>query len=78
MWWWISLGAVGFGLVLLLLAVLPVLRRLAGLRRATARARRRAAELQGLQASVEALQERLVEVAGRTGEITVRDRGTPR
>jgi hypothetical protein len=73
--WWTSLGAVGFGLVLLVLVVLPVLRRLPGLRRATVRARRRAAELQGLQASVEALQERLVEVAGRTGEITVRDRG---
>jgi hypothetical protein len=73
--WWISLGAVGFGLVLLVLVVLPVLRRLPGLRRATRRAQRRAAELQGLQASVEALQERLVEVAGRTGEITVRDRG---
>jgi hypothetical protein len=73
MMWWIALGAVGFGLVLLVLAALPVLRRLGGLRRAMARAQRRAVELQGTRASVEALQERLAEVAARTGEITVRN-----
>jgi outer membrane murein-binding lipoprotein Lpp len=63
--WWISLGGVGLGLVLLVLVVLPVLRRLAGLRRAMIRAEQRAAQVQGLQASVEALQERLAEVAER-------------
>jgi|GEM_PF-5822338 len=71
--WWIALGAVGFGLVLLVLVALPVLRRLAGLRRAMARAQRRTVELQGMRASVEALQEHLAEVAARTGEITVRN-----
>lgn len=73
MMWWIALGAVGFGLVLLVLVALPVLRRLAGLRRAMARAQRRTVELQGMRASVEALQEHLAEVAARTGEITVRN-----
>jgi hypothetical protein len=71
--WWIALGAVGFGLVLLVLVALPVLRRLTGLRRAMARAQRRTVELQGMRASVEALQEHLAEVAARTGEITVRN-----
>jgi hypothetical protein len=71
--WWIALGAVGFGLVLLVLVAMPVLRRLAGLRRAMARAQRRTVELQGMRASVEALQEHLAEVAARTGEITVRN-----
>ena len=71
--WWIALGAVGFGLVLLVLVALPLLRRLAGLRRAMARAQRRTVELQGMRASVEALQEHLAEVAARTGEITVRN-----
>jgi hypothetical protein len=71
--WWIALGAVGFGLVLLVLVALPVLRRLSGLRRAMARAQRRTVELQGMRASVEALQEHLAEVAARTGEITVRN-----
>jgi hypothetical protein len=73
MMWWIALGAVGFGLVLLVLVALPVLRRLSGLRRAMARAQRRTVELQGMRASVEALQEHLAEVAARTGEITVRN-----
>jgi hypothetical protein len=71
--WWIALGAVGFGLVVLALVALPVLRRLSGLRRAMARAQRRTVELQGMRASVEALQEHLAEVAARTGEITVRN-----
>jgi len=73
MMWWIALGAVGFGLVLLVLVALPVLRRLGRLRRAMARAQRRTVELQGMRASVEALQEHLAEVAARTGEITVRN-----
>ena len=73
MMWWIALGAVGFGLVLLVLVALVVLRRLSGLRRAMARAQRRTVELQGMRASVEALQEHLAEVAARTGEITVRN-----
>lgn len=71
--WWIALGAVVFGLVLLVLVALPVLRRLGGLRRAMARAQRRTVELQGMRASVEALQEHLAEVAARTGEIPVRN-----
>jgi type II secretory pathway component PulJ len=71
--WWIVLGAVGLSLVLLALVALPVLRRLPELRRAMARAQRRAGELQGLQASVEAMQERVAEVAARTGEVTVRN-----
>jgi hypothetical protein len=79
--WWISLGGVGLGLVLLVLVVLPVLRRLAGLRRAMVRAQQRAAQVQGLQASVEALQERLAEVAERAAAarpgavVTSRGRG---
>jgi hypothetical protein len=73
MTWWIALGAVGFGLVLLVLAVLSVLRRLAGLGRATRRVRWRAAQLQELQSSADALRERLAEVAARTGEMTFRN-----
>jgi hypothetical protein len=78
MTWWILLGGAVLGLVLLVLAGLSVLGRLAGLRRAMVRAQRRAAQLQGLQASLAALQERLAQTAGRTSEITVRDRHSRR
>ena len=71
--WLILLGGVVVGLVLLVLVGLSVLGRLARLRQAMVRAQRRAAQLQGLQASMAALQERLAEAAGRTSEITVRD-----
>ena len=74
MTWWILLGGFVLGLVLLVLAGLPVLGRLAGLRRAMVQVRRRAVQMQGLQASLAALQERLAETAARTSEITVRDR----
>jgi heme exporter protein D len=62
--WWIALAIAGFGLVLLVLVMLPVLRRLAILRRAAERAQRGAADTQQLQASVEALQGRLAELSG--------------
>jgi type VI protein secretion system component VasK len=67
--WWIVAGALVLGLGLLVLLVLPVLRRLAGLRRAMARAQQRAAQAQGLQDSVEQLQERLAEVAVRAAAV---------
>jgi hypothetical protein len=63
--WWIVAGGFVFGLVLLVLAVLPVLRRLSGLKRAVLRAQQRAAQAQRLQASVEQLQQRVAEVAAR-------------
>ena len=72
--WLILLGGVVVGLVLLVSAGLAVLGRLTKLRQAMVRAQRRAAQLQGLQASVAQLQVRLAETAGRTAEITVRDR----
>ena len=67
--WWTVAGVFVFGLVLLLLAVLPVLRRLTGLQRAMARAQQRAAQAQRLQASVEQLQERVAEVAVRAAAL---------
>jgi hypothetical protein len=72
--WLILLGGVVVGVVLLVLAGLAVLGRLARLRQAMVRAHRRAAQLQGLQESVAALQARLAEAAGQASEVTVRDR----
>jgi len=67
--WWIVAGVLVFGLVCLVLSVLPVLRRLAGLRRAMRRAQQRTAQAQRLQASVEQLQERVAEIAVRAAAV---------
>ncbi|HEY2670067.1 MAG TPA: hypothetical protein VGJ07_06785 [Rugosimonospora sp.] len=61
--WWIVAALVVLGVVLLVLAVLPVLRRLAGLKRAMMKIRQRAVDAQALEAAAGALQARLAEVS---------------
>lgn len=61
--WWIVAALVVLGVVLLVLAVLPVLRRLAGLKRAMMKIRQRAVDAQALEAAADALQTRLAEVS---------------
>ena len=52
---WIVIGAVVLGVVILIASVVPVLRRLSGLRTAMGRAQRRQAEAMALQQRVEVL-----------------------
>ena len=59
MWWWVALGVVGFALLVLVLAALSLLFRLAALSRAAARTRHRMYGAQRVQASLGHLQERL-------------------
>jgi biopolymer transport protein ExbB/TolQ len=61
--WWIVAALVVLGVVLLVLAVLPVLRRLAGLKRAMMKIRQRAVDAQALEAAADSLQTRLAEVS---------------
>ncbi|GIH13946.1 hypothetical protein Raf01_21180 [Rugosimonospora africana] len=63
--WWVVAALVALGVVLLVLVVLPVLRRLAGLRRAMVKVRQRAVDAQKLRGATDALQARLVEVSAR-------------
>lgn len=59
---WLAIGIVLLGLVLLMLASLPVLRRLGRLRRANNRMKRQLGGLEGLQSRVETLQRRAAEL----------------
>jgi biopolymer transport protein ExbB/TolQ len=62
---WIVIGALVLGVIILIASVIPVLRRLSGLRTAIGRAQRRQAEAMALQHSVETLNETLAQVQER-------------
>jgi hypothetical protein len=62
---WIVIGAVVLGVVILIASVVPVLRRLSGLRTAISRAQRRQAEAMALQQRVEVLTGTLAGVQDR-------------
>ncbi len=62
---WIVIGAVVLGVVILIASVVPVLRRLSGLRTAMGRAQRRQAEAMALQQRVEVLTGNLAGVQER-------------
>jgi hypothetical protein len=62
---WIVIGAVVLGVVILIASVVPVLRRLSGLRAAMSRAQRRQAEAMALQQRVEVLTGTLAGVQDR-------------
>lgn len=57
--WWILLGGLVVGIIVLVLAVWPVLARLPALRRALDQLQRRAEEAEALQSRMESLQEHL-------------------
>jgi biopolymer transport protein ExbB/TolQ len=73
--WWIVLGLVLLGVVLLILVVLPVLRRLARLDRAMMKTRQRAVDAQALQPALDALQSRLAEVSAHAEAVARRAPG---
>lgn len=62
---WIVIGAVVLGVVILIASVVPVLRRLSGLRTAIGRAQRRQTEAMALQQRVEVLTGTLAGVQDR-------------
>lgn len=62
---WIVIGALVLGVIILVASVVPVLRRLSGLRAAIGRAQRRQAEATALQGRVEALTATVAEVQVR-------------
>jgi biopolymer transport protein ExbB/TolQ len=68
--WWIVLGLVVVGLVLLVAVVLSVLRRLSGLDRALAASRRRAADAEALRPALDALQTKLSEVSAHAEAVS--------
>jgi len=57
--WWILLGGFVLGVIVLVLAALPLVGRLSTLRRALRRLQLRAEEAQALQVNAEELQQRL-------------------
>jgi hypothetical protein len=61
--WWVVAALVALGVVLLVLVVLPVLRRLPELRRAMVKIRQRAADVQELRRVADALQAELTQVS---------------
>jgi hypothetical protein len=63
---WIVIGAVVLGVIILIASVVPVLRRLSGLRTAIGRAQRRQAEAMALQQRVDVLTGTLAGVQERT------------
>jgi type VI protein secretion system component VasK len=63
--WWLVIGIVLLALILLVLACLPVLRRLRGLRRGGERLRGLAAAQESLQERTRVLQERTQELAAQ-------------
>ena len=62
MWWWTAGAIVLFGLILLVLAVLPLARRVGPLRAALGRLQARAVQAQSLQAGVAQLQEKATDL----------------
>ena len=77
LWWWVP-GLVLFGLVLLGLAMLPVLRRLPALARAGARLQERSAQAETLQMSVAHLQERLEQFQEQVSDVQERSAASRR
>ncbi len=63
--WWVVAALVALGVVLLVLVVLPVLRRLPELRRAVVKIRQRAVDAQELRRVADALQAELTQVGTR-------------
>jgi membrane protein implicated in regulation of membrane protease activity len=77
--WWLALGLVLLGLVILVLAVLPVLRRLAALERAMRRAQSRQAEVAVVQQAMAEVQQRVAVLGERALAVQAKlpgDRGT--
>jgi Na+-transporting methylmalonyl-CoA/oxaloacetate decarboxylase gamma subunit len=72
MTWLIALGIVGLGLVILVLAVLPVLRRLRGLERAMGKARASQEQAETVQLSLAHLQERMAALQEKADAVTGR------
>lgn len=70
--WWILLGGLVLGVLLLGLAVAPVLRRLGPLRRALAGLQGRMAQAQQLRTGAEVLQQRVAAVAEHAAQVQTR------
>jgi hypothetical protein len=70
--WWIALALVVAALVFLVAVVSSVLRRLSGLDRALAAARRRATDADALRPALDALQGRLAEVSAHVEAVASR------
>jgi len=75
--WLVPLGGLVVAALVLGLAALPVLRRLAGLDRAVRRLAERAGDAQHLQSSALALQQRIEALAGEAEQLGSRRPGRP-
>ena len=74
MTWWIVAGVVVLAVVLVAAVVSVVLGRLRPLERALRRLMLRAEQAQGLQAKIETVQERSLQVQARVEQVTARER----
>ena len=74
MTWWIVAGVVVLAVVLLAAVVSVVLGRLRPLERAVRRLMLRAEQAQGLQAKIETVQERSLQLQARVEQVTARER----
>jgi len=72
--WWIVAGVVVLAVVLLAAVVSVVLGRLRPLERAVRRLMLRAEQAQGLQAKIETVQERSLQLQARVEQVTARER----